>query len=160
MIAAKNMTALIPWEIVRPNIAYFGQKDAQQALIIKKMTEDLNMGIEIKVLPIVREEDGLAMSSRNAYLSEDQRRDASILYRSLEKAHELTKHGERDSKKIIKAITEMICGVPGARIDYVEIVDTKNLRPVRTIGAENLVAVAVYFGHTRLIDNIIISNNI
>jgi len=142
--------------IVKPDIAYFGQKDAQQVIVIKKMAEDLNMGIEIKVLPTIREEDGLAMSSRNAYLSEDQRRSAGVLYRSLEKAEGMTKHGERDPEKIIKAITDMISEAPGAKIDYVSIVDTKSLKNVDKISREALIAIAVYIGKTRLIDNIIV----
>ena len=142
--------------IVKPDIAYFGQKDAQQAVVIKKMAEDLNMGIEIKILPIIREEDGLAMSSRNAYLSEEERRDAIVLYRSLEKAEGMTKHGERDPKKIMKAITEMICEVPSAKIDYVSIVDAKSLKNIDKISQEALIAIAVYIGKTRLIDNIMV----
>ena len=145
--------------IVKPDIAYFGQKDVQQAVVVKKMAEDLNMGLEIKVLPIIREEDGLAMSSRNAYLSEEERRDASILYRSLEKAEGMTKHGERDPKKIIKAITEMITEVPGAKIDYVSIVDTKSLKNADKISEETLIAIAVYIGKTRLIDNIMVKTS-
>jgi len=142
--------------IVKPDIAYFGQKDAQQTFTIKKIVEDLNMGIEIKVLPIVREEDGLAMSSRNAYLSEEERRDSGVLYRSLEKAQTLIKQGERDPKKIIKIMTEMIKQVPSAGIDYVSIVDTKDLKDVDKISQEALIALAVYIGKTRLIDNVIV----
>lgn len=142
--------------MVKPDIAYFGQKDAQQAILIKKMVEDLNMGVEIKVLPTIREDDGLAMSSRNAYLSKEERQEAVVLYRSLEKADNMMKHGERESKKIIKAITEMIRESPDAKIDYVSIVDTKNLKNVDRISQEALIAIAVYIGKTRLIDNIIV----
>ncbi|MDP3804340.1 MAG: pantoate--beta-alanine ligase [Candidatus Omnitrophota bacterium] len=142
--------------MVKPEIAYFGQKDAQQVIVLKKMVEDLNMGIEIKVLPIVRQVDGLAMSSRNAYLSEGERRDAVVLYRSLEKAEGLIRYGERDSKKIIKIMTEMIRQVPGARIDYVSVVDTKDLKDMDKISQEALIALAVYIGKTRLIDNVIV----
>ncbi|MFH0764633.1 MAG: pantoate--beta-alanine ligase [Candidatus Omnitrophota bacterium] len=154
----KGVTTVVAklFGIVKPDIAYFGQKDAQQAVVIKKMAEDLNMGIEIKVLPIIREEDGLAMSSRNAYLSEEERRDAGVLYRSLEKAENLIKRGERDPKKVITAVTEMIYGVPGVKIDYVSITDTKSLKDLDKISREALIAIAAYIGKTRLVDNIIV----
>ncbi len=141
--------------IVKPDIAYFGQKDAQQAIIIKKMAEDLNTGVEIKVLPTVREVDGLAMSSRNMYLSASEREDASILYQSLEQAEYLIDKGERDAKKVIKAIETMIKEKTSSKIDYISIVDTKELKDVDTISGEVLIALAVFIGKTRLIDNII-----
>jgi pantoate--beta-alanine ligase len=115
-------------QIVKPEIAYFGQKDAQQAAVIKKMAHDLNLDVDIKIPPIVREKDGLAMSSRNAYLTGPERQDAAVLYQSLKKAEELVKGGERDPKKVIAAVTEMIASRPTARIDYVSIVDAKNLK--------------------------------
>lgn len=142
--------------IMKPDLAYFGQKDAQQAIIIKKMVEDLNMGVEIKVLPTMREADGLAMSSRNTYLSSSEREDAAILYQSLEKAEYLIKKGERDAKKIVKAMESVIKEKPTAKIDYISIVDTKNLKDADVIAGEVLIALAVFVGKTRLIDNIIL----
>ncbi|MFA6141736.1 MAG: pantoate--beta-alanine ligase [Candidatus Omnitrophota bacterium] len=142
--------------IVKPDMAYFGQKDAQQAVVVKKMADDLNMGIEVKVLPIVREKDGLAMSSRNIYLSADDRRDAVVLYRSLQDAESAVRKGERDPKKIIKMMSDMISHVPTSKIDYISIVDTKNLKDVDRIDGEVLIALAVFIGKTRLIDNVIV----
>lgn len=140
--------------IVRPDMAYFGQKDAQQALVIKKMVEDLDMDIDIKILPIVREKDGLAMSSRNIYLSQEERACAPVLYQSLKKAELLVNQGERDPKKIIKAMEEMIRPKASARIDYISIVDTEKLKDVKVVSGEALIALAVFIGKTRLIDNI------
>lgn len=145
------------FNIVRPDVSYFGQKDMQQALIIKKMSADLNIGTEIKVMPIIREKDGLAMSSRNTYLSEMQRKDAVILYQSLKSAESLIKGGERDARKIIKTTEEMIRSKPSAKIDYVAVVDTKELRDAKIISGEVMIALAVFFGNTRLIDNTIVS---
>jgi pantoate--beta-alanine ligase len=142
--------------IVKPDMAYFGQKDAQQAIAIKKMVEDLNMDVGIKVLPVVREKDGLAMSSRNKYLSEDERKDASVLYRSLQAAESSIKAGEKNSGKVIQAMEAVIKAKPAARIDYIAIVDPKDLRDVDTISGKALVALAVFVGKTRLIDNIIV----
>lgn len=142
--------------IVKPDIAYFGQKDAQQAIVIKKMVEELNMGIDIKVMPTVREEDGLAMSSRNAYLSESERQDARILHQALERAETLVGQGEDDAKKIITMMGEMINSKPSAKIDYVSIVDPKGLRDVDKIKEDALIALAVFIGRTRLIDNAIV----
>lgn len=141
----------------RPHLAVFGQKDAQQALVIKRMVNDLNLGIEIIVAPIVREKDGLAMSSRNTYLSPEQRKDAAVLYRSLMHAKALIRQGERDSQFIISEITSMINQAETAEIDYVNIVDTQNLQPLAKLRAELLIAEAVRFGKTRLIDNIIVT---
>ncbi len=154
----KGVTTVVTklFEIVRPKIAYFGQKDAQQAIIIKKMAGDLNMGVEIKIMPIIRSPDGLAMSSRNVYLSEAERQDALVLRESLKKAEDMIKAGERDSKKVIKAMQELIRPVPTAKIDYLSIVDTATLKDIRTISQEVLIAVAVFIGKTRLIDNMIV----
>ena len=154
----KGVTTVVSklFEIIRPNIAYFGQKDAQQAIVIKKMTEDLNMGIEIKIMPIIRESDGLAMSSRNIYLSDTERKDALVLYESLKKAEDMVRSGEQDAGKIVKVIEGTIRSVESARIDYVSVVGTKNLKKVKTISGEVLVALAVFIGRTRLIDNIIV----
>lgn len=142
--------------IVKPDMAYFGQKDAQQALVIKKMVEDLDMDIDIKILPIVREKDGLAMSSRNIYLSQEERACAPVLYQSLKKAELLVNQGERDPKNIIKAMEEMIRSKASARIDYISIVDTEKLKDVKVVSGEALIALAVFIGKTRLIDNIIV----
>ena len=144
------------FNIVKPDMAYFGQKDAQQVIVIKKMARDLNMDIEIKAMPIIRETDGLAMSSRNMYLSEAERREALVLNRSLEKASALAAAGERDSVKIVKAMKELISQKPMVKIDYVSIVDTKDLKDVPAISGESLVAIAAFVGSTRLIDNVIV----
>ncbi|MDP8230888.1 MAG: pantoate--beta-alanine ligase [Candidatus Gorgyraea atricola] len=145
------------FNIVQPDIAYFGQKDAQQAIVIKKMVEDLNIPIKIKVMPIVREKDGLAMSSRNLYLSPQERREALSLYKSLKLAKTLYRKGERDSRNIIKMIQKEILKESNAKIDYVSIVDTKNLKPLDRISNKALVAVAAKIGKTRLIDNAILN---
>jgi pantoate--beta-alanine ligase len=142
--------------IVKPDMAYFGQKDAQQAIIIKKMVVDLNMGVDIKILPTVREVDGLAMSSRNMYLAPSEREDATVLYRALEEAEKAIARGEPDPKNVIETIGSMISQKPSAKIDYISIVDTKELKDVDKISGEVLIALAVFIGKTRLIDNIII----
>lgn len=143
--------------IVKPDIAYFGQKDAQQSIIIKRMVEDLNMDIEIKVLPTVREKDGLAMSSRNMYLSEKERKDALCLNQALNKAEAAVKSGERSAVKIIKMMENVIKEKPTARIDYIEAVDTRTLSPIDTVSGDTLLALAVFIGDTRLIDNAILN---
>ncbi|MDO8536579.1 MAG: pantoate--beta-alanine ligase [Candidatus Omnitrophota bacterium] len=141
------------FNIVKPEVAYFGQKDMQQALMIKKMASDLNIDTEVKIMPIVREKDGLAMSSRNMYLGDAERKDAVVLYQSLKNAEALVKNGERDPKKIIKAAEDMIRSRQSARIEYVKMVDTKGLKDVKVLSGEVALAVAVFFGNTRLIDN-------
>jgi pantoate--beta-alanine ligase len=145
------------FNITMPDIAYFGQKDAQQAIIIKRMTGDLNMSVEIKVMPIVREKDGLAMSSRNVYLNRKERCQARSIYKSLKFAKELFNEGERDSKKIINKIKRIINSQPDAKIDYAAIVDAKDIREIKKISGEALAAVAVKVGKTRLIDNIVLN---
>jgi len=145
------------FNIIRPDVAYFGQKDAQQTLLIKKMVEDLDIPVKIKVMPIVREKDGLAMSSRNAYLNSCQRREALSLYKSLRVARDLHKRGEKNSKKIIREMRSVILKERHAKIDYVSIVDLKRLKPINRISEKTLVAVAVKIGKTRLIDNIILN---
>jgi len=142
--------------IIKPDIAYFGQKDAQQAAVIKKMAEDLNMDVEIKVLPIAREKDGLAMSSRNVYLSAEERKDAVCLKEALDKAERAIRSGERDPGMIINVMKELVTSKPSARIDYIEIVDSKNLRPIAPLSGDVLIAMAVFIGNTRLIDNVIV----
>ncbi|MDD5072468.1 MAG: pantoate--beta-alanine ligase [Candidatus Omnitrophica bacterium] len=141
------------FNIVRPDTAYFGQKDAQQAIVVKQMAEDLNMGIRIKVMPTVRERDGLAMSSRNAYLSPDGRRAAPTVYRALQLAGDLIKSGSRDAAKIKSEIRKMISAA-GDKIDYISIVNPDDLKDVKKIKGKVLVVVAVWIGSTRLIDNI------
>ncbi|OQX54050.1 MAG: pantoate--beta-alanine ligase [Candidatus Omnitrophica bacterium 4484_213] len=143
------------FNVVQPDIAYFGQKDFQQAVIIKRMVRDLNIPVKIRVLPIVREKDGLAMSSRNKYLNRQQRKEAPILFQSLQLAKEALKKGERNSAKIISRMKKMIERVPEAKIDYVSIVDPETLEDVRLVKGRVLVALAVRIGKARLIDNII-----
>ena len=145
------------FNIVKPDIAYFGQKDAQQAIVIKRMTEDLNMGVEIKVMPIVRERDRLAMSSRNLYLNPGERKQALSIYRSLMLAKLLYKKGERDPQKIIRRMRSAILNEKDAEIDYVSIVDPKTLKNINRISEKALVTTAVRFGRTRLIDNVVLS---
>ncbi len=142
------------FNIVKPDFAVFGQKDAQQAIVIKQMVRDLNFDLEILTGPIVREPDGLAMSSRNMYLSAEERRDALKLYQSLMKAKNLIENGERDAERIKKNIEHILQQGKSAKIDYIEIVDTTNLKPVEKIHGEVLIALAVFVGKTRLIDNI------
>lgn len=137
-----------------PDRAYVGQKDAQQAVILRKMAQDLNMPVQISVLPIVREEDGLAMSSRNATLSAGERREAVVLYQALKSAERMVAGGKRDSLKIKEALVDFIKRVASARIEYVEVVDKNSLQPVHRIAREALLLLAVHIGKTRLIDNI------
>lgn len=141
------------FHIVTPDRAYFGQKDAQQLAVVRRMVRDLNFGISIVGCPIVREEDGLAMSSRNTYLSPKEREAALVLHKSLEIAEGMAKSGEQDAGKLISAIVKSIKSEPLARIDYVELVDAETLEPVKTVKAPILAAIAVYIGKTRLIDN-------
>ena len=141
------------FNIVLPNRAYFGEKDAQQLARIRRMVRDLNFGTEIVSCPIVREPDGLAMSSRNLYLSPEERKAALSISRSLGEAKELMRKGEKDAVKIRDIITAGISAEPLAKIDYAEIVDSSDLRPVQRIEKPVLAAVAVYIGKTRLIDN-------
>jgi len=143
------------FNIVHPDIAYFGQKDAQQAIIIKKMVSDLNMPVKIKVMPTVREKDGLAMSSRNMYLNPRERKDAVVLSQALNLSGDLIKSGIRDSRKIINRMSRVIRSKRAAKIDYVSIVGLDNLKPVKKISGKCLIALAVWIGKTRLIDNII-----
>ena len=141
------------FNIVLPDRAYFGEKDAQQLAIIRRMVKDLNFGTMIVSCPIVREPDGLAMSSRNLYLSPDERKAALSLSRNLSAAKELMLKGEKNAVKIREMIVAGISAEPLARIDYAEIVDSADLKPVERIEKPVLAAVAVYFGKTRLIDN-------
>lgn len=144
------------FHIVTPDRAYFGQKDAQQLAIIRRMVRDLNMDIEIVGCPIVREEDGLAKSSRNTYLNEEERKAALILSQSIFLGQKMVQEGETDAAKIKTAMVEKIQSEPLARIDYVEIVDGLSMQPVDTVQSPTLAAIAVYIGKTRLIDNFIV----
>jgi len=145
------------FEIVRPDIAYFGQKDAQQAFVIKKMIEDLNLDVVLKILPTVREEDGLALSSRNTYLSGQEREDGALLYQSLNLARDLVLSGEKDAKKIVKKMKDLLSSSQNIKIDYISISDTKNIEEVSSVRGEVLIAVACFMGSTRLIDNVILN---
>jgi pantoate--beta-alanine ligase len=144
------------FNIVRPDISFFGQKDAQQALIIKRMVRDLNSDVKVEVLPTVREKDGLALSSRNIYLNEEQRKAALVLSKSLKEAQAMVKKGERDAAAILNRMREIIGKEPLARIDYVEIVDMEELNPITRVEKRALAAVAIFFGKARLIDNTIL----
>ena len=144
------------FNIVKPNIAYFGQKDCQQAIIINRMAKDLNMDLKIKVMPIVREPDGLAMSSRNAYLSPTHRKEALVLKNALQKAKNMISSDETDSRKIISSMRDIINTGAPSESDYLSIVDVDTLTDVKTIKASVLIALAVKIGNTRLIDNIVV----
>ncbi len=145
------------FNIVAPNKAYFGQKDAQQAAVIQRMVLDLNMNLEVVVCPIVREADGLAMSSRNVYLSNEERQAALVLSRSLFEAQDKIKNNsERDAHIIRQEIIDKVSAEPLADIDYIEIVDGITLKPLDVLNGKFLIALAVKFGKTRLIDNVML----
>jgi len=145
------------FHLIMPNRAYFGQKDAQQAIIIGRMIADLNWDMELVVLPTMREPDGLAMSSRNAYLSGQDREQATILYRSLRWAEEEIHRGERDAERIREGMRRMISPMPAARIEYVALVDPESLEDLQTLEGKVLIALAVRFGKARLIDNCLVA---
>ena len=144
------------FNIVQPDRAYFGQKDAQQLAIIKRMVQDLNMDLEIIGCPIVREEDGLAKSSRNTYLSAEERQAALVLSKAVKLGQELVAGGETDAKKVVSEMSALIEKEPWARIDYVKAVDGLTMQQIDTVKTPMLVALAVYIGKTRLIDNFMI----
>jgi len=144
------------FNIVQPDIAVFGQKDAQQLIIIKRLVQDLNFPVRIIAAPTVREPDGLAMSSRNVYLSPTQRAQSTVLYKSLQRAKALIESGERDPQQIIAEMRKLIATVSEAKIDYIEIVRVSDLQPIEKLDGLVLIALAVYFGKARLIDNIIL----
>lgn len=144
------------FNIVQPDLAFFGQKDAAQAAIIRRMVRDLDFDIRIMVCPIVREKDGLAMSSRNVYLNPEQRKAATVLYRALMRVQTLADQGESNSAKLITAGKQVIAEEPQVRLDYLEIVKWDTLDPVPDISRGALVAVAAYVGETRLIDNVVL----
>jgi len=144
------------FQIIQPDSAFFGQKDAAQAAIIRRMVRDLNLPVEIVVCPIVREPDGLAMSSRNAYLDPTQRRQAMVLHRSLMRVQELAAQGLRKAATLIEAGRQEFAKEGSVRLDYFEIVDPDTLDPVEEVSRGALVAVAAFVGTTRLIDNILL----
>ena len=144
------------FNIVQPDLAFFGQKDAAQAAVIRKMVRDLDFDVRIVVCPIVREKDGLAMSSRNVYLSPEQRKQATVLYRSLMRVQTLADQGESDAAKLMAAGKQVMAEEPQVRLDYFEIVNWETLDPAPDISKGALVAVAAYVGETRLIDNIVL----
>ncbi len=141
---------------VKPHTAYFGQKDAQQAVVIKKMVEDLNFGFKVKVLPTIRESDGLAMSSRNTYLSKEERKDATCLYSALQKGRNLIKSGCLNTNRIRKEMLKVVRQKRSARIDYISLVDATTLQDAGRVKKKLLIVLAVWIGKTRLIDNIIL----
>ena len=141
------------FNLVQPSRAYFGQKDAQQAVVVKRMVADLDMGIEIVVVPTVRESDGLAMSSRNVHLSPEGRRAATVLFKALTLARQLGRGGEKDAEEIRRQITSLIQKEPLARIAYVSIADARTLEELSFIDRPALASLAVTIGKTRLIDN-------
>lgn len=143
------------FNIVGPDRAYFGQKDAQQLATVRRFVRDLNFNIEIVACPIVREEDGLAKSSRNTYLSTEERKAALVLSRSLRQAQAAVENGERRAKVVVDIIADCLKQEPLARVDYIEVVDLDNVQRVEKIEENTLVAIAVYIGKTRLIDNFI-----
>lgn len=143
------------FNIVSPDRAYFGQKDAQQLATVRRFVRDLNFNIEIVACPIVREEDGLAKSSRNTYLSTEERKAALVLSRSLRQAQAAVENGERRAKAVTNIIADSLKQEPLARVDYIEVVDLDNVQRVEKIEENTLVAIAVYIGKTRLIDNFI-----
>lgn len=147
------------FNIISPDIAVFGEKDAQQVIIIKKMVEELNMGVQLLTIPTIRETDGLAMSSRNIYLSPQERKDAVVMYQSLLMAKDLIEKGERSACKIKDKMRALISSKPTAKIDYIDIVRTNDLSPLETLDGEVLIASAVQFGKARLIDNITINKD-
>ena len=143
------------FHIVTPDNAYFGQKDAQQLAVIRRMVRDLNMDIRIVACPIIREADGLAKSSRNTYLNEEERKAALALSRAVFHGEKMMKDGERDAETVLSAMRKLIEAEPLAKIDYVEMVDADSIQPLAKAEGRVLVAMAVYIGSTRLIDNFI-----
>ena len=144
--------------IVRPDFAFFGQKDAQQTLVIKRLVRDLAFDTEVVILPTVREESGLALSSRNAYLKEDEKRAAVVLYRALKQAKEMYKAGERSGSRLAEAVSATVAAEPLARLDYINVTDADTLEPLEKLDDRTvLIALAVHLGKTRLIDNIVLN---
>ncbi|MBS4241072.1 pantoate--beta-alanine ligase [Campylobacter vulpis] len=146
------------FHLITPDVAYFGQKDAQQCAVVKHMVEDLNLDLEIEICPIVREKDGLAKSSRNVYLNEAERKAALVLSRAIFLGENLIQKGERESKIILQAMREELQKESLARIDYIELVNPKTMENLERIEEGVLCALAVYIGKTRLIDNFLLLN--
>jgi pantoate--beta-alanine ligase len=146
------------FDIVAPDIAFFGQKDAQQAIVIKRMVADLNMPLEVVICQTIREPDGLAVSSRNQYLTEKQRKDAALIYKSLQKCREMIEAGVTDTKEIITQMKSILRQIPSAQIEYISIVDAKMLESIDQVSGKILAAVAVKIGSTRLIDNVLVDS--
>ena len=148
--------------IVHPNFVFFGRKDAQQVILIKRMVRELAMGVEVVVSPTMRDEDGLALSSRNAYLSTEERKAALVLRRALERCRSLYNGGERDASRMIAAMRGIIDQEPLARVDYIAITDTENLDDLEFISSSSpaLVSMAAHIGSTRLIDNIVVNGQL
>ena len=144
------------FEVVRPSVAAFGQKDAQQAIILQRMVRDLMLDVEMLVLPIVRDHDRVALSSRNAMMSAEERRAAAAIPQALEGGQALIAAGERDPRTVVDAVRRSLEAEPLLRVDYVELVDTERLQPVATVEGQMLLAIAVYAGRTRLIDNAVV----
>jgi pantoate--beta-alanine ligase len=147
------------FNIIWPDAAFFGQKDAQQCAVIKRMVKDLKMPLEIVICPTVREADGLAVSSRNQYLTGRQRKDAVCLYKALQQCKKMVQNGETDTETIINKMKEIIEQIPYAQIDYISIVDSGTLQNLKEIDRDALGAIAVWMGKARLIDNIIMDFN-
>jgi len=148
------------FNIIGPDLAFFGQKDAAQAAIIRRMVRDLNFPVEVVVSPIVREPDGLAMSSRNAYLDAGQRKSALVLSRALSRVKAAFDKGEQTAAKLIDVGIRVLKSEPGAQLDYLEIVDPETLEPVEFVRGSALVAVAAFVGTTRLIDNVVLQKGL
>lgn len=144
-------------EIVQPHFAYFGRKDAQQVRIVQQMVRDLNLSTEVVVCPIVREADGLAMSSRNVYLGAEDRKAATVLHRALRAVEKEVNGGQRDSLELQRTALKVIAAEPRAKVDYAEVVDADTFEPVVRVARRCLLVVAVFFGRTRLIDNLLIN---
>ncbi|MGO8691341.1 MAG: pantoate--beta-alanine ligase [Thermoguttaceae bacterium] len=144
------------FQMAQPDLAYFGQKDYQQALVIRRMTADLDLPVAIRVLPIVREPDGLAMSSRNAYLSPAARQRATVLWKSLQLAGELVGRGERSTDAILRRMHEVVAAAGDARVDYIALVDPQTLLPVGRLQGPTMAMLAVWIENTRLIDNCVL----
>lgn len=144
------------FNIVQPDVAVFGQKDAQQLIIIQRLVQDLNSPVKIIAAPTVREPDGLAMSSRNVYLNPEQRVQSTVLYKSLQKAKALIESGERNAQRVIAEMRKLIATANELKVDYIEIVRVQDLQPVEKLDGQILIALAVYFGKARLIDSMVL----
>lgn len=144
------------FNMVRPDVAYFGQKDYQQFLILRRTSIDLNLDVDVKLMPTVREEDGVAMSSRNIYLGPKQRKDALCLPQALRRAEEMVSNGESSAAKVMGEMKRVIHRVKGAKIDYIAVVNSETLEPLKEIKGKTLIALAVRIGKARLIDNTLV----